>query len=55
MAQRKQTSPAHIVTQALRSLEPGAAGVRAFPFLMDDYEKAFGLDGEEAAAGLKEA
>jgi hypothetical protein len=32
MAQHEQTSPAHIVTQALRRLEPGGEGVKAFPF-----------------------
>ena len=31
MAQREQVSPAHIVTQALVSLESGG-GVRPFPF-----------------------
>jgi hypothetical protein len=42
--------------------DPGVAvaGTRCrwrsdFPLLMDDYEKAFGLAGEEVAAGLKEA
>jgi hypothetical protein len=32
MAQREQVSPAHIVTQALRRLEPGGAPVKPFPF-----------------------
>jgi hypothetical protein len=32
MAQREQTSPAAIVTQALRRLEPGGEGVKTFPF-----------------------
>jgi hypothetical protein len=32
MAQREQTSPAAIVTQALRAIEPGGAPVKPFPF-----------------------
>jgi hypothetical protein len=32
MARAEQVSPAHIVTLALEKLEPGATGVRAFPF-----------------------
>jgi hypothetical protein len=32
MAQREQVSPAAIVTQALRRLEPGGEGVKTFPF-----------------------
>lgn len=32
MTQREQVSPAHIVTQALRRLEPGSEGVKPFPF-----------------------
>ena len=32
MAHAQQTSPARIVTLALRSLEPSSADVRAFPF-----------------------
>jgi hypothetical protein len=32
MAQREQVSPAVIVTQALRAIEPGAAPVKPFPF-----------------------
>jgi hypothetical protein len=32
MAEREQVSPAHIVTQALRAIEPGGAPVKPFPF-----------------------
>jgi hypothetical protein len=32
MAQREQVSPAAIVTQALRAIEPGGAPVKPFPF-----------------------
>jgi hypothetical protein len=32
MAQREQTSPTAIVTQALRRLESGSEGVKTFPF-----------------------
>jgi hypothetical protein len=32
MAEREQVSPAAIVTQALRAIEPGGAPVKPFPF-----------------------
>jgi hypothetical protein len=32
MAHAQQTSPAAIVTQALRAIEPGGAPVKPFPF-----------------------
>jgi hypothetical protein len=31
-AQREQVSPAAIVTQALRAIEPGAVPIKPFPF-----------------------